>query len=231
MLARYRLHAHRGGVPFDRRAERLRQVDHPAAHFRAVRGDPHRAGTEIPAARERAQSGSCFSATRCCRGRRLPPTLPSDWKCFRGFPREHMPGRIQVLVELLGLSEFGHYYPRALSGGMRQRVALDGWSPMTRDHTDGRPFGAWTRRQSTHGLRVASYLDRLAQDVVSSTHDIEEAIGYPDRILVMTDTARPDQIGISRRTAVRPRDLPVSRKMSAFHQLSERIWRDIVAGA
>src|SRR3982074_818757 len=41
-----------------------------------------------------------------------------------GVPKEQHAGRIKVLLELLGLSEFGHYSSRALSGGMRQRVAL-----------------------------------------------------------------------------------------------------------
>ena len=35
-----------------------------------------------------------------------------------GIPKEQHAGRIKALLELLGLSEFGHYYPRALSGGM-----------------------------------------------------------------------------------------------------------------
>lgn len=51
-----------------------------------------------------------------------------------------------------------------------------------------------------------------------------------DRILVMTD--RPGRIKSEYRVEMpRPRDLRGVRKMPAFHQLSERIWRDIVAGA
>jgi sulfonate transport system ATP-binding protein len=68
------------------------------------------------------------------------------------------------------------------------------------------------------------------KSVVFVTHDIEEAIGLSDRILVMTD--RPGRIKSEYRVEPpRPRDLRGVRKMPAFHQLSERIWRDIVAGA
>lgn len=66
------------------------------------------------------------------------------------------------------------------------------------------------------------------KSVVFVTHDIEEAIGLSDRILVMTD--RPGRIKSEYRVELsRPRDLRGVRKMPAFHQLSERIWRDIVA--
>ena len=68
------------------------------------------------------------------------------------------------------------------------------------------------------------------KSVVFVTHDIEEAIGLSDRILVMTD--RPGRIKSEYRVELpRPRDLRGVRKMPAFHQLSERIWRDIVVGA
>jgi ABC-type nitrate/sulfonate/bicarbonate transport system ATPase subunit len=43
---------------------------------------------------------------------------------------------------------------------------------------------------------------------------------------------RPSRIKSEYRVEMpRPRDLRGVRKMPAFHQLSERIWRDIVAGA
>ncbi|MBX9823380.1 MAG: hypothetical protein K2Y27_00140 [Xanthobacteraceae bacterium] len=66
------------------------------------------------------------------------------------------------------------------------------------------------------------------KSVVFVTHDIEEAIGLSDRILVMS--ARPGRIKAEYRAELpRPRDLRGVRKLPAFHELSERIWRDIVA--
>jgi NitT/TauT family transport system ATP-binding protein len=62
------------------------------------------------------------------------------------------------------------------------------------------------------------------------THDIEEAIGLSDRVLVMT--GRPGRIKAEYRVDLpRPRDLRAVRKLPAFHQLSEQIWRDIVETA
>ena len=148
-----------------------------------------------------------------------------------GVPKEQHAGRIKVLLELLGLSEFGHYYPRALSGGMRQRVALGrllAYDPeiMLMDE----PFGALdAQTKILMGYELLRIWTDYRKSVVFVTHDIEEAIGLSDRILVMTD--RPGRIKSEYRVDLpRPRDLRGVRKMPAFHQLSERIWRDIVAG-
>ena len=158
---------------------------------------------EIPSRAERAPiSGSCFSATRCCRGPTSPPTLPSDWN-VREFPKEQHAGRIKALLELLGLSEFGHYYPRALSGGMRQRASPSaGCSPTTREiMLMDEPFGALdAQTKILMGYELLRIWTDHRKSVVFVTHDIE-AIGLSDRILVMTRPARPDQIGISRRAA------------------------------
>jgi NitT/TauT family transport system ATP-binding protein len=147
-----------------------------------------------------------------------------------GVPKEQHAGRIKVLLELLGLSEFGHYYPRALSGGMRQRVALGrllAYDPeiMLMDE----PFGALdAQTKILMGYELLRIWTDYRKSVVFVTHDIEEAIGLSDRILVMTD--RPGRIKSEYRVDLpRPRDLRGVRKMPVFHQLSEQIWQDIVA--
>ena len=130
----------------------------------------------------------------------------------------------------LGLSDFGRYYPRALSGGMRQRVALGrllAYDPeiMLMDEPSERSDAQTKILMGYELLRI--WTDHR-KSVVFVTHDIEEAIGLSDRILVMTD--RPGRIKSEYRVELpRPRDLRGVRKMPAFHQLSERIWRDIVA--
>src|SRR5579863_6919071 len=42
----------------------------------------------------------------------------------RRIPRSEIPGRVQKVVDLLGISELLHRRPKELSGGQRQRVAL-----------------------------------------------------------------------------------------------------------
>ncbi|MFZ4876719.1 ABC transporter ATP-binding protein [Janthinobacterium sp. Mn2066] len=115
--------------------------------------------------------------------------------------------RVDMLLKMLGLSEFRARYPKDLSGGMRQRVAiarvlaLD--SPiMLMDE----PFGALdalTRRNLQDELLKIWKV--FGTTIVFVTHSIEESIYLADRTIVMT--YRPGTI--KRDVAIdlpRPRD-------------------------
>jgi NitT/TauT family transport system ATP-binding protein len=107
---------------------------------------------------------------------------------IRRIPRAEIARRVGELLALLSLSDFRQRYPKDLSGGMRQRVAiarvlaLD--SPiMLMDE----PFGALdalTRRNlQDELLRIWA---ELKKTILFVTHSIEEAIYLADRIVVMT---------------------------------------------
>jgi NitT/TauT family transport system ATP-binding protein len=153
------------------------------------------------------------------------------FECAQVPKARHRPG-VDALLELLGLREFGHYYPRALSGGMRQRVALGrllAYDPeiMLMDE----PFGALdAQTKMTMGYELLRIWTTHRKSVVFVTHDIEEAIGLGDRVIVMT--GRPGRIKSEYHVDLpRPRDLRGVRKLPIFHQLSERVWQDIAAEA
>jgi NitT/TauT family transport system ATP-binding protein len=107
---------------------------------------------------------------------------------IKGQPRAQINTRVAELLKLLSLEEFAKRYPKDLSGGMRQRVAiarvlaLD--SPIL---LMDEPFGALdalTRRNlQDELLRLWA---RLRKTVIFVTHSIEEAIYLADRIVVMT---------------------------------------------
>jgi len=108
--------------------------------------------------------------------------------------------RVNDLLGLLSLADFRARYPKDLSGGMRQRVAiarvlaLD--SPIL---LMDEPFGALdalTRR--TLQDELLRLWAELKKTILFVTHSIEEAIYLADRIVVMT--YRPGTI---------KRDLPV----------------------
>jgi NitT/TauT family transport system ATP-binding protein len=96
--------------------------------------------------------------------------------------------RVEMLLKMLGLYEFRARYPKDLSGGMRQRVAiarvlaLD--SPiMLMDE----PFGALdalTRRNLQDEL--LNIWKVFGTTIVFVTHSIEESIYLADRTIVMT---------------------------------------------
>jgi NitT/TauT family transport system ATP-binding protein len=107
---------------------------------------------------------------------------------IKGMDKASVAARVGELLKLLSLEDFARRYPKDLSGGMRQRVAiarvlaLD--SPiMLMDE----PFGALdalTRRNlQDELLRLWA---KLKKTVVFVTHSIEEAIYLADRIVVMT---------------------------------------------
>jgi NitT/TauT family transport system ATP-binding protein len=107
---------------------------------------------------------------------------------IKGQPRAQIAARVAGLLKMLSLEDFARRYPKDLSGGMRQRVAiarvlaLD--SPiMLMDE----PFGALdalTRRNlQDELLRIWA---ELKKTVIFVTHSIEEAIYLADRIVVMT---------------------------------------------
>lgn len=126
---------------------------------------------------------------------------------IKGMPRTQIRQRVTELLTMLGMADFATRFPKELSGGMRQRVAiarilaLD--SPiMLMDE----PFGALdalTRRNlQDELLRIWSDLNKT---IIFVTHSIEEAIYLADRIIVMT--YRPGTIKRDLTVTIpRPRD-------------------------
>ncbi len=107
---------------------------------------------------------------------------------IKGMDRDAIQARVSELLDKLGLADFKSRFPKDLSGGMRQRVAIARVlalnSPiMLMDE----PFGALdalTRRNlQDELLRIWAELNKT---IIFVTHSIEEAIYLADRIVVMT---------------------------------------------
>jgi ABC-type nitrate/sulfonate/bicarbonate transport system ATPase subunit len=113
---------------------------------------------------------------------------------LHGRVREHDREEARTLAERYGLGEFVDHYPHALSGGMRQRVALMRTLAVHRDvMLLDEPFGAL---DSQTRLQMQQWLLRvwhdLARTIVFITHDVDEAIFLADRVIVMSP--RPGRI-------------------------------------
>ena len=124
-----------------------------------------------------------------------------------GAPPDRQRRVVDALLAKLGLADFRDRYPKDLSGGMRQRVAIARVlaidSPML---LMDEPFGALdalTRRSlQDELLRIWA---ELKKTIVFVTHGIEESIYLADRVVVMT--YRPGTVKrIIPVTLPRPRD-------------------------
>ena len=161
-----------------------------------------------------------------------------DWRTVEGnvllgltVKRMRTPERVEHAMTLLdryGLSAFRAHYPRALSGGMRQKVAL-----IRTLATEPKlllldePFSALdyqtrlTLSDEIHGILKA---ERATAVLV--THDIAEAVAMSDRVLVFTQ--RPARLKSEHRMPF-PADMtPLSRRNDArFSPCFNAIWKEL----
>lgn len=147
---------------------------------------------------------------------------------LNGTPAAARGARIQELLQLLGLERYAHYRPSAISGGMRQRAALGrllAYGPEL--YLMDEPFGALdAMTKMIMGRELLRIWSRDAKSVVFITHDIEEAVGLSDRVVVMEGP--PGRIKSEYRIDLpRPRDFREVRLLPEFRRLCEQIWRDI----
>jgi NitT/TauT family transport system ATP-binding protein len=125
---------------------------------------------------------------------------------LRGKTRSNHLDRARHLLQMVGLESFASHYPRELSGGMRQRVALcrallHEPALLLLDE----PFGAvdaLTREQLNVDVSSICQVSNVTTMMV--THDINEAVFMADRVVVMT--SRPGTVaGIVDVKASKPR--------------------------
>lgn len=99
-----------------------------------------------------------------------------------------------ALLDAFGLADFAHAHPQALSGGMRQRVALARTVMVSREllllDEPLSALDALTRWRLQRWL--SDTVSRLGATTIMVTHDIREALLLSDRIVVVS--ARPARV-------------------------------------
>ncbi len=111
-------------------------------------------------------------------------------------PKAERNNRVQEMLELVGLEDYGDRMPDQLSGGERQRVALArSLAPEPAILLLDEPFSNLdVRLRVEMREEVRRILKAAGVTAVSVTHDQEEALSISDRVAVMND-GRIEQTG------------------------------------
>jgi NitT/TauT family transport system ATP-binding protein len=106
----------------------------------------------------------------------------------QGVSKPEAEARARALISLVHLTGYEKFYPKELSGGMKQRVAIArtlayGPAILLMDE----PFGALDAHTRT-GLQneLLEIWERDRKTVLFVTHSVEEAVFLSDRVVVLT---------------------------------------------
>lgn len=150
---------------------------------------------------------------------------------FRGVPKAQRMERARELLVKVGLSGFENHYPKALSHGMRQRVALARtFSLDSLVLLMDEPFGALDAQTK---LQLEAVLLDLwsveKRTVMFITHDLNEAVTLSDRVIVMS--GRPGRILADIPIPLqRPRSVRALQKDPHYHEIYATVWSQLEEG-
>jgi ABC-type Fe3+/spermidine/putrescine transport system ATPase subunit len=131
-----------------------------------------------------------------------------------------MQKRVQELLDLVNLPDFGDRYPHQLSGGQQQRVAV----ARALANEPGvllldEPLSSLdTALRETMGAELVQLLKRLNITTINVTHDQNEAMSMSDRIMVLRN-GKVQQIGTPTELYLHPVNTFVASFMGPVNKL------------
>ena len=132
------------------------------------------------------------------------------------------------LLETYGLKDFIYKYPKELSGGMKQRVALIRTLAIKPDILLlDEPFSAldYQSRLSV-SEDVYNIIKKEKKTVIMITHDIAEAISLSNKIIVLSK--RPSIVKKIYDIKMENKSTPINnRTCKEFSDYYDKIWRDL----
>ena len=134
----------------------------------------------------------------------------------------------EELLKAYGLYEFKDSYPRELSGGMRQRVALIRTLMLKPDILLlDEPFSALDyQNRLTISDDVYKIIKNENKTTVMVTHDVSEAVSMANTIIVLSE--RPAVIKKIYKIEYDKKDTPIKNRLNPkFNEYCDKIWRDL----
>ena len=134
---------------------------------------------------------------------------------------------VSSLLDKYGLKEFKDKYPKELSGGMKQRVALIRTLALKPDILLlDEPFSAldYVSRLLV-SEDVYNIIKEEKKTVIMITHDISEAISFADRIIVLSK--RPATIKNEYEVLMKTSGGVQRRKDEKFSYYYDLLWKDL----
>jgi sulfonate transport system ATP-binding protein len=184
-------------------------------------------GERVTAGRPNTQVGYVFQRDTVFPWRTVAQNIGYGLELAR-VPRANRERRVARMIEGAGLAGFSDVFPLALSGGMRQRVALMR-TLITQPEIllMDEPFGALDTHTKLEMHRILLEIwEREQQTVLFVTHDLGEALTLSDRIIVLS--ARPGRVKEIFEVALpRPRDAVALRESPEFAAAFSRIWHSL----
>lgn len=196
---------------------------------------PLPSGQQLQVAGQRPELGSQSVAYMLARDSLFPWLSALDNAAFglkvRGMAVQDARERAAAMLKRVGLGGFEHKLPKALSHGMRQRVALARTFAMPSPLLlMDEPFGALDAQTK---LQLQDLLLQLCQEgertVLFVTHDLSEAVALADRVVVMS--SRPGRIVADVTVPLpRPRSIRALQTSEDFHHTYAQVWKHLEEG-
>lgn len=150
---------------------------------------------------------------------------------IRGVAKAERRAKAMAYLARVGLERFVGSFPKELSHGMRQRVALARTFAMDAPILlMDEPFGALDAQTKLQLEDVLlSLWQKERRTVLFITHDLSEAVSMSDRVIVMS--ARPGRIIADVPIGLeRPRSVRALQKDRRYHELYAHVWEKLEEG-